>query len=196
MQFKMSENSLFAYLLRSSWWVSLLVAIIVALIARFFLPDEYMAYALSFAFPFVVIAGIAAWKQWKVPSSARVASTLEAVSAMSWAEFSSLLEQAFQREGIVVTRISGAADFRLVEAGRVSLVCCKRWKAASHGLAPLRELEAARDAQEAHKAIYVAVGNISDNALKYASDHRIGLMQGPELTRLLRLPKTAAKARS
>lgn len=192
----MSENSLFAYLLRSPWWVSLAVAAALVLAARFVLPDEYVFYALSFAVPFVITAAMAAWKQRDVPSAARVESTLEAVTAMSWRDFSALVEQAYQRDGHLVTRSDGAADFTLVKANRTVLLCAKRWKAASHGLEPLRELDAARRAQEANEAIYIATGKVSDNALRFAAEHRIKLMQGPELTRLLRLRKSAAKAGS
>jgi len=97
--------------------------------------------------------------------------------------------QAFERDGYIVTPTQGAADFMLVKAGRTSLLSCKRWKAASQGLEPLRELDGARRAQELHEAIYVVAGNITDNARRFAADHRVTLMQGPELTRLLRLGK-------
>jgi restriction system protein len=190
----MSDQSLFAYLLRSPWWVSFAIALCFALVARFLLPDAYAPYAWSLAIPLVIVGGIAASKQWKLPSAARIEATLEAVSAMSWRDFSVLMEQAFQRDGYEVTRMSGAADFKLIKAGRISLVSCKRWKAANHGLEPLRELYAARDAQEAREAIYVAAGNLTDNARRYAVDHKIVLMQGPELATLLRLPRRKRKA--
>jgi restriction system protein len=193
-QFKMSQNSLFAYLLRSPWWYSFAIAVVLALIGRFILPDDYAFYALSFAIPFVCIGAIVAWQQRDVPSAARVETTLEAVAAMSWREFSGVLEQAFQRDGCIVSRTTGAADFILVKAGRTSLVSCKRWKAASHGLEPLRELKAAQEAQDAHEVIYVAAGEMTDNARRYAATHRVRLMLGPELTRLLRLRKGSAKA--
>ena len=189
----MSENSLFAYLLRSSWWVSFVAAMAISLAARFLLPEEYALYALSFAFPFVVTGAIAAWRQWRVPGAGRVAATVETVGAMSWREFSALMAQAFQNDGAQVTRSQGAADFTLVKAGRTTLVSCKRWKAASHGLEPLRELEAAREAAGAHAAIYVATGNLTDNARRFAAVHRIALLQGQELTRLLRLSKSTGK---
>ena len=189
----MSENSLFAYLLRSPWWVSLAVALALVLLARFVLPDEYVFYALSFAVPFVITAAMAAWRQRDVPSEARVESTLEAVGAMSWRDFSALIEQAYQRDGYAVTRSNGAADFTLVKGNRTVLLCAKRWKAASLGLEPLRELDAARRAQEANEAIYVAAAAVTDNARRFAAANRIRLIEGPELTRLLRLPKSATK---
>jgi restriction system protein len=189
-QFKISEKSLFAYLLRSPWWISLAVAAALVLVARFVLPVQYAGYALAFAIPFVIIAAMSAWKRRDVPSEARVAATLEAVTAMSWRDFSALMEQALQRDGHLVTRTTGAADFALVKAGRTVLLSCKRWKAANHGLQALRELDAARREQDAREAIYVAAGTVSDNARRFAAEHRITLMQGPELARLLRLPKT------
>ena len=88
---------------------------------------------------------------------------------------------------------NGVADFTVVKAGRTSLISCKRWKAASHGLEPLRELDAARRAQEANEAIYIAAGTVTDNARRFAAANRISLLEGPELTRLLRLAKSAAK---
>lgn len=190
----MSENSLFAVLLRSSWWISFAIAIVLAVGARLALPAAYATYAPFMAFPFVITGVMAAWKQWKRPSVARVAATLEAIGAMSWREFSGLLEQAFQRNGHVVSRGSGAVDLTLAKGGRTTVVACKRWKAASHGLEALRELEAARRTQDAHEAIYVAAGAISDNARRFAVDHGVALMQGPELAALLRLPKVVAKA--
>lgn len=190
----MSENSLFAHLLRSPWWISLAVAAALVLAARFVLPAQYVGYALAFAVPFLITAAMAAWKQRDVPSEARVSATLEAVTAMPWRDFSSLMEQALLRDGNVVTRTTGAADFTLLKAGRTVLFSCKRWKAASHGIEALRELDALRRTQDAREAIYVATGTISDSALRFASEHKIKLIRAVELTRLLRLPRRAKKA--
>jgi restriction system protein len=195
MRFKMSENSLFAYLLRSPSWISFSIAIVLGLVARFILPDLYAPYAWSFTLPFVVTGVMVAWKQRHAPSAARVTATLEAIAAMSWRDFSALMVQALERDGYVVTRTEGAADFVLVKGGRTSLLSCKRWKAASHGIEPLRELDAARRAQELHAAIYVVTGNITDNAQRFAADHRVTLMQAPELTQLLRLSKGSKSKR-
>ena len=41
MQFKMRENSVFAKLLRSPWWVSMLVGGIVALVAAALFAEKY-----------------------------------------------------------------------------------------------------------------------------------------------------------
>ena len=189
----MSENSLFALLLRSPWWVSFAVAFALAMVARLIIPVAYQLYAFSTMIPFVVIGAMAAWKQWKVPGKARVDATVETVGALSWRDFSALMEQAFQREGFTVTRVNGAADFRIVKERRVSLVCCKRWKAATHGVEPLSELYTMRRAEDAHEAVYVALGALSENAQRFAIERKIVLMQGLGLTSLLKLPRNTAK---
>ena len=95
MKFKMAKNSLFAILLRSSWWISLALAVALGLAGAVLLPVEYrIAGALS-GFPFAVISAMAAWRQWKLPSAARIDETRDAVSQMAWPAFSALLEQAF-----------------------------------------------------------------------------------------------------
>lgn len=196
MQFKMSENSLFAILIRSSWWISYAIALVVGLVARYAVPEQYSVAVFAIAVPFLITGAIAAKKQWEIPGSAKVEATVEAVTAMSWRDFSALLEQAFVREGFEVTRTSGAADFALVKTGRTTLVSCKRWKAANHGLEPLRDLKAAFRAQEAREAIYVCVGPLTDNALQFATDNKITLMRAMELTQLLKLPKGLVKSAS
>jgi restriction system protein len=183
----MSENSLFAILLRSPWWISFAIAAALALLGRALLPVQYAYYAWSIALPLAVVGAMAAWKQWQLPGEKQIAATVSAVSAMPWREFSTLIEKAYQRDGFAVTRLNGAADFRLVKAGRTTIVCGKRWKAASHGLEPLRASYSSRKAMEAQEAIYVAVGRLSENAVRFADDHRIVLMQGAELAALLRL---------
>jgi restriction system protein len=185
--FKISENSLFAILLRSSWWLSFAIAAGLLLLVRLLVPEAYVVPASSLALPFLGIGGFIAWKQFKLPGTARVAATVEAARAMSGKEFLARVEQAYLREGYTVTRLAGLADFKLVKMGKITLVCCKRWKAASHGLEPLRELDRQRDAENAHDALYFTLGDLSANAREFIAKHRVRLVEGQELTTLLRL---------
>ena len=179
----MAENSLFAILLRSQWWVSVLIAAGVAAAARLVVPDVYAFFT---ALPFIVIGCVAGWRQLRAPSASRVADTLEALRAMPWGEFSGEIEHAFRRDGYAVNRLAGvAADFELSRAGRTSLLGCKRWKAAHTGVDPLRELDDARRARGAHECIYVAAGDISLAARAFAVEKNIRLIHGAELVKLL-----------
>lgn len=186
MKLKMSENSLFAVLLRSPWWISFLVVAAIALASGALLPAPYVAFGMMGGLPFLVIGVIAAWRQWRAPSAARVAEALARAGAMSWRDFSAAIEQALGRQGYAVTRLnSAAADFSLVKGGRVTLLSCKRWKAANQGIEPLRDLLAAKAAQEAHQCTYISLGPMTDNARRFAQEHGIHLMSDIELAQLV-----------
>ena len=155
------------------------------------LPDAYAPYGIFASLPFIVIGNYAAWRQLRAPSAEQISATLESLRALSWEEFSSALEGAFRRDGYGVVRLEGAgADFEISKAGRVSLVGCKRWKVARAGIEALRELDSARHSREAHECIYVAAGEITDNARAFAAEKKIRLLQDAELALLLPRPKS------
>ena len=186
MNWQMNEKSLFAILLRSAWWISFALAGAVTAVAVALLPEAYRMVGAVTGLPFLVIGCIAAWKQLQAPSTARIDSTLAAVRAMSWAEFSRAIEAAYRRDGYGVSAIGGtAANFEITREGRTALVSCKRWKAAHTGVEALQDLHAVKEARGAHECIYIAAGDITDNARAFAVKHGIKLVGGPELARLL-----------
>jgi restriction system protein len=106
---------------------------------------------------------------------------------MGWPAFAALLEQAFRRDGYTVERGQTAAyDFELSRQGRRTLVSARRWKSARTGQEALRALQTARDAAEAPYALYIGLGELSDNAGPFAARHGIAIWQGPELAKALR----------
>jgi restriction system protein len=186
MKLRMSEKSLFAVLLRSSWWVSFAIAALIAALALALMPKDYRVVGALSAAPFVVIGLMAAWRQRHVPSSAQVQRTTEAVGAMAWPQFAALLEQAFQRDGWAVQRSAdGAFDFELERKGRTMLVAARRWKSARTGLEVLRALQQARERKEAPDALLICLGGLTGTAQPYAAEHRIAVWQAAELAQAL-----------
>ena len=179
---KLHENSLFGILLRSRWWVSMLVALGIFAVARQFLDAVYAVFA---ALPFIVSAVMAQWKQRGVPRGARLEAANDALRAMTWEAFARALEQGYQREGYTVKRVEGAADFELEKAGRLSLVAAKRWKASRTGVEPLKELVAAGEARGAAECVYVLAGEITQNAQKFAEKAKIKWLRGADLVKLV-----------
>ncbi len=108
MKWQMNENSLFAILLRSSWWISFAIAAALTAVAVALLPEPYRLFGAVTGLPFFVIGCIAAWRQFQAPSTARIERTLAAVRAMSWVEFSRAIEEAYRRDGYDVTAVSAA----------------------------------------------------------------------------------------
>lgn len=187
MKFKIAEKSLFAILLRSPWWISFALVGVIALIAGALLPAEYAVFGALGAFPIFVVGCIAAWRQLRAPSPARTADMRAAVASMPWRSFADALQAAWSRDGFAVERpASGAVDLRLQRSGQLTLVSARRWKAATHGVEPLRELHAAMQAQQAQAGIYLATqGDLSDNARLFARDHGITVLQGDQVAWLL-----------
>ena len=182
----MAKNSLFAVLLRSPWWISLAIAVVLSLLAAALLPADYRVAGALSSTPFVVIAAIAARRQWRLPSAAGVERTTQGVSAMAWPAFAQRLEEAFRRDGYTVQRGSQPpVDFELERQGRRMLVCARRWKSARVGLEVLRALQAAREAAEAPDALCICLGELTDNARPFAAEHRIAIWQSAELAQAL-----------
>lgn len=184
----MAEKSLFAMLLRSPWWVSFLVVGLIVLASGALLPKEYFVVGALAGFPIFVVGCIAAWRQLRAPSPAKVAEMLDAVHSMPWRGFADTLDAAWTREGCTVERLpaGAAADMALSKGGQTTLVSARRWKAATHGVEPLRDLHAAMQARGAAAGVYVVTqGQLSDNARIFARDHGIVVMQGEALAQML-----------
>ena len=186
MKFKMSENSLFAILLRSRWWVSLLVVAAIVLLSAALLPGPYVPFGMVGALPFLVIALLAAWRQRHAPDPARVAAVLVRAASMPWRDFAALLEAAFQRQGYVVMRLDQPdADFQLTKGAQTTLVSGKRWKAANTGVQPLQALSSAQTALGASGSTFISLAPVSDSAQRFAKAQGIHLMSLAELAQLL-----------
>jgi restriction system protein len=187
LKLKLAPNSLFAILLRSPWWVSVAIALVLSLLGAALLPENLRAVGALTGLPFAFIGALAARRQWRLPSAARVAETQQALSTMAWPAFAALLEQAFQRDGYTVQRSKAdAVDFELTRQGRRMLVSARRWKTARTGQEVLRALQAAREAADVADALYIGLGELSDNARPFAAQHRIAIWQAAELAQALR----------
>jgi restriction system protein len=178
---KMHENSLFAVLLRSPWWISFAAAAGVAALMRFFVPIEY---ALFGGLPFAVIGTVAFWRQVRKPGAKRVAAALEKARAMSREEFCAALAAGFRRRGYSSMDAPRSADLALTRGGRVTLVSCRRWKAGRTGVEPLKEFDAATSREGAER-MYVALGEVTGNARAFAVQRGIRLVEEQELGELL-----------
>ena len=184
----MAKRNLFTILSNSPWWLSVLAAAVVFMLVRLFMPDYA---ALAATLPFLGIAGYAGWRQSRVLSAEHVGDALAALRAMPWREFAAIMETAFRGDGYAVVALNrDAADFELRKNGRVALAGCKRWKVAQTGIEPLRELLLAKETAGAQECIYVAAGEVSENAQRFAAESKIRLLRGAELAQFLVLTRS------
>lgn len=193
---KMSDRSLFAVLLRSPWWISFAVAAVVGFACYSLFPARYAAVGAVSGLPFAVIGMIAAWRQWQAPSPAKVEATLQRLAALSGRDFVGTLERAYVADGYSVARFSGkGADWIVSKGGRSALLSHQRWKAASHGVEPLRELAAALTSaagDDAGQGLYIALNAPSDAARQFAAKNSIRIVTGSELALLTQAALAAA----
>lgn len=72
------------------------------------------------------------------------------------------------------------------EIGTVSLVSARRWKAATHGVEPLKELNDAVVRLKAQYGVYVVLqGTVSETARAFAKEHGLLLLEGDALAAML-----------
>jgi restriction system protein len=135
--------------------------------------------------PFCVLGLLAAWKQRNKPSPESVSLALTTLANMSVKEFLPTIEKAFVQQGFDVTRLNlGSADFQLGKSGRMTLVSCKRWKAATLGVEVLRDLKALQISQDADYAVCISLSLPTGVALQFAKENAIQLICQDELASL------------
>lgn len=193
MKLRMAENSLFAILLRRPWWVSALTALVLLAFCGTALPPAWFPFAAPIALPFIVIAGITGWRALQAPSASRVAAIDARARAAGWPEFRAALVEAWTREGWTVSDANGdGADLAMSQGWQRKVVSARRWKVARTGVEPLRELAAARERHEAHEGLYVAIGEVSEQAVAFARTNRLRILRAEDLARLLPAPARGA----
>ena len=177
-----APNSLFAILVRSPFWVSLLLAIGTYFVAQHFVPPVF---AVATTLPWLGTAAFAGWRQFKTPSPSRVAKTLEQLGAMSWSQFSAVMSEIFRGEGYSVSaKEDGVVSLVLEKTGYTTLAACRRWKVNETGIVPVRELAEAAAARGARDCVYVTTGIFTDTAQAFARQKKVRLLQGVELAKL------------
>ena len=120
--------------------------------------------------------------------------TRELLKHLEWRRLEELAAAYFEetgfRTGITHDRVDGGVDISLFAAGADTacmLVHCRAWDAYPIGIKPVRELHAAGRAREAQELIYVAAGEITQQARAFAEANAIRLVHGAELAALVRL---------
>lgn len=194
--FKPAPNSLFAILLRNPWWISLLIAGLLILAAKAFLPADYWVAGALGSAPFVVIGVMAFRRQWNSLKPEQIDALLTDIREMSWPAFEkALLErhaaQGWERVNPTPGKGSGsgdlASDLVLSKGGQHLLISARRFKAARHGedavAALAKAVERMRETEGLCGGMYLAVGELSPAAAALARQSGIAVHNGDALAR-------------
>ncbi len=178
----MSENSLFAILLRSPWWYSAAAGVLVSALAMALARGQYQILGVSLSLPFFGIAAYAAFKQSQRPSVKQIAEGAAQARKMTAAEVAEKIAANYTRERFESAAFSGAeAELELTRGYRKILVSSKRFKAANTGVEPLKKLVAAGERAEATGYLYVTLGEISSNSIEFARENNIEFIRANDL---------------
>jgi restriction system protein len=115
------------------------------------------------------------------------ASALDDIRRMSWNELDYLVREGFRRRGFSQAPAveSRGVDFVLHKHDETLFVQCKRWKSASIGAKPLRELAEAIATGHGAGGFFIATGTLNDEARATAKRANIDVIDGRTLEMLI-----------
>lgn len=113
------------------------------------------------------------------------------VQKLSWRDFEKQTALAYRRQGYEVKETGsdgpdGGIDLVLKKNGKITVVQCKHWKSWHVGVSPVRELLGAKTAEKADAAIFIASGDYTEPAQRFAKQNDITLISHTEFIELIR----------
>lgn len=119
-----------------------------------------------------------------------------AIAEMSWREFELLVGEVYRLQGFSVVELGGqgpdgGVDLVLRRGGEKFFVQCKHWKSTSVGVAVVRELFGVMTARGATGGAIVTGGTFTPDAMAFAAECKVQLVDGAVLPDLLRQAKAA-----
>lgn len=146
---------------------------------------------------FLIGAGISAFGRHKragLFADVQESSSHSVLNGMSWQEFEVLVGETFRHKGCTVAETGGGGadggvDLVLRKGGEKFLVQCKQWKAFKVGVTTIRELYGVMAAEGAAGGFVVTSGVFTQEAKSFAKGKNIGLIDGAELTTMIKSTK-------
>jgi len=201
-------TSLSDILLEAPWWVSVIVAATVYLIMKFILPSidtgnqilnmffkAVEVPAPLFSLFILLIAPFAYFNSRRRAKQLDMQRDIASIRKLHWRQFEELVAEAFRRQGYRVTEggygADGGIDITLRKNDELVLVQCKQWKAQKVGVSVIREMFGVLNAHHANRIIVVTSGRFTQDAVSFAQDKPIELVNGDALLVLIRDVQTS-----
>jgi len=203
------NNDLWDELLTSTWWVSVVLAVVIYVGIKWFLPafaghniflrgiaQGLYGVAWMFTLPFIFVAGASAFISYRRRALLDSRTGLDSLRALSWQDFERLVGEAYRRRGYTIEEIGGSApdggvDLMLYSGGGKTVVQCKRWRTAQIGVSLVRELHGVVVAEKAARGIFVTTGTFTPDAVAFARDKPLELVDGQALAKLVEGVRTS-----
>ncbi|WP_414828398.1 DUF2034 domain-containing protein [Alteromonas sp. H39] len=205
------KNTSFAdLLLLAPWWVSVVTAVITYFLMGRLLPSietenqiinmVFKALAVPapfFAFFILLIAPFSFFNSRRKAKQLDTQKSIETIRQLHWRNFEELVAEAYRRQGYRVSEgefgADGGIDLELRKSDEWVLVQCKQWKAQKVGVRVIREMFGVLSASNADKVIVLSSGRFTPQAIDFASDKPIVLVDGNELLSFIHDVQTEPK---
>lgn len=179
------------------WWVSFSLAILVFAVLPALLPRPVQGLSGLIGFFLLCLSGISALRSWKTARMLEQQTGLESLRELPWKRFENLLGEAYRRQGYRVEETlgggaDGGVDLVLGRDGQMTLVQCKRWKGKLVPVQTVRELYGILHDRGASSAKLVATTSFTKDAVAFANDKPIELVDSEGLLRLIRSVQMSA----
>jgi restriction system protein len=183
-------------LVLAPWWVSFGLGVLAFAVLPALLPPLIRGLSLPIAFLFLCISAISILRSWKNAWMLDRQTGLDSLRELSSKQFEDLLGEAYRRQGYgVEERLGGGADggvdLVLRRDGHVTLIQCKRWKGRPVPVQTVRELYGVLHDRGASAAKLVATTNFTSDAIAFARDKPIELVDSKALLGLLSSVQTS-----
>ncbi len=171
------------------WWVTLVLGVVMLCVPAQGNPVISLV-CWMFACACFVAALVGAIKSLVRKSLFSSANDIEAIRAMSWRAFETLVGEAYRRQGYSVEETGGGGadggiDLILRGKGQKTLVQCKQWRTFKVGVKTIREMYGIMVAENADRVIVATSGVYTQEALSFARGKPIELMDGKALVQLI-----------
>lgn len=187
-------------LILAPWWVSAALALLAYVILPAVLPSPLVNGGLVLLITFVLLAistvsGVRSLSSRLLLDSQ---TSLASLRNLPWKRFEGVLAAAYRRRGYQVMETlgggaDGGVDLRLRKDGHAVVVQCKRWKGRPVPVQVVRELYGVMIDRRASAAKIVATTNFTADAVAFAKDKPIELVDSNALLRLVRDVQTTSR---
>ena len=194
------KNSWADNLVLAPWWVSAVLALLAYAILSSVLPVPVVKGGLVgiITFGLLGISAISALRSLKNSSLLDAQTGLDSLRDLPWKRFEDVLAEAYRRQGYHVaemlsTGADAGVDLLLRKDGRVVVVQCKRWRGKPVSVQVVRELYGVMMDQRASAAKLVATTSFTADAVAFAKDKPIELMDSKAWLRFVRDVQTTSR---
>jgi restriction system protein len=201
------NESLFEMLTQAPWWMSVIVACTVYIGMAFVLPGMLKgpmftalakvvsSWAKWVALFFLIPGAVSALLQWKRGELFKSQTSLSTIRNLSWRSLEVFVAEAYRRDGYRVEGNSGlgadgGVDVIARKGGETLLIQCKHWKARRVGVKTVREMFGILNAKHANEVHIVTSGTFTEDAIAFAQNKPIRLIDGFELVQLIQRIKS------